>query len=158
MNRKRIAQCCCAALVAAGIGLNIQNAIADYGIGQNSLSLVAGPGSNSNSNTNGIRVSNTNSSWITDASAWLTDTEKTIICVIKQVDETTSQNGSSTVGGSVGAGNGVVNGSVNASTTVGGSNTNQYKVNRYVCDSVPPGEGDIYSDRCYEDCTKNNPS
>ena len=57
MNRKRIAQYCCAALVAAGIGLNIQNAIADYGIGENSLSLVAGPGSNSGSN------SNSNSNW-----------------------------------------------------------------------------------------------
>lgn len=52
MNRKRIAQYCCAALVAAGVGLNIQNAIADYGIGQNSFSLVAGPGSNSGSNSN----------------------------------------------------------------------------------------------------------
>ena len=56
MNKKRIAQYCCAALVAAGIGLNIQNAIADYGIGENSLSLVAvggsGSGSNSNSNSN----------------------------------------------------------------------------------------------------------
>ena len=52
MNKKRIAQLCCAALVASGIGLNIQNAIADYGIGENSLSLVAGPGSNSGSNSN----------------------------------------------------------------------------------------------------------
>lgn len=58
MNKKRIAQYCCAALVAAGLGLNIQNAIADYGIGENSLSLVAvggsnsGPSSNSNSNSN----------------------------------------------------------------------------------------------------------
>jgi hypothetical protein len=59
MNRKRIALYCCAALVASGIGLNIQNAIADYGIGQNSLSLVAGPGSNSGSNSN----SNSNSNW-----------------------------------------------------------------------------------------------
>ena len=49
MNRKRIAQYCCAALVAAGIGLNIQNAIADYGIGENSLSLVATGGSGSGS-------------------------------------------------------------------------------------------------------------
>lgn len=52
MNKKRIAQYCCAALVAAGIGLNIQNAIADYGIGENSLSLVAVGGSNSGSNSN----------------------------------------------------------------------------------------------------------
>lgn len=41
MNKKRIAQYCCAALVASGIGLNIQNAIENYGIGENSLSLVA---------------------------------------------------------------------------------------------------------------------
>lgn len=56
MNKKRIAQYCCAALVAAGVGLNIQNAIADYGIGENTLSLVAVGGSNSGSNSN----SNTN--------------------------------------------------------------------------------------------------
>ena len=42
-----MAQYCCAALVAAGIGLNIQNAIADYGIGENSNSLVATGGSGS---------------------------------------------------------------------------------------------------------------
>ena len=52
MNKNRIAQYCCAALVAVGIGLNIQNAIADYGIGEKSLSLVADPGSNSGSNSN----------------------------------------------------------------------------------------------------------
>lgn len=45
--------------MAAGIGLNIQNAIADYGIGQNSLSLVAGPGSNSGSSSNSNPNSNT---------------------------------------------------------------------------------------------------
>lgn len=48
MNRKRIAQYCCAALVAAGVGLNIQNAIENYGISENSISLVAVPGSGSN--------------------------------------------------------------------------------------------------------------
>ena len=41
MRKKRIVQYCCAALVAAGIGLNIQNAIADYGMSGNTLSLVA---------------------------------------------------------------------------------------------------------------------
>ena len=52
MNKKRMAQYCCAALVAAGIGLNVQNALSDYGIGENSLSLVAVvPVSNSNSNS-----------------------------------------------------------------------------------------------------------
>ena len=49
MNKKRIVQLCCAALVASGIGLNIQNAIAGYGIGENSLSLVATGGSGSGS-------------------------------------------------------------------------------------------------------------
>jgi hypothetical protein len=44
MKKKRIAQYCCAALVAAGIGLNIQNAIADYGIDGNTFSLVATTG------------------------------------------------------------------------------------------------------------------
>lgn len=60
MNKRRIAQYCCAALVAAGIGLNIQNALVDYGIGENSLSLIADPGSGTNSNSNSN--SNTNSS------------------------------------------------------------------------------------------------
>lgn len=60
MKKKRIAQYCCAALVAAGIGLNIQNAIADYGIGKNSFSLLAGDESNSGSNTNSLSNSNTN--------------------------------------------------------------------------------------------------
>lgn len=42
MKKKRIAQLCCAALVVAGVGLNIQNALTDYGMNKNSLSLVAG--------------------------------------------------------------------------------------------------------------------
>ncbi len=66
MNKKRIVQFCCAALVASGIGLNIQNAIADYGIAENSLSLVAGPGSNSGSNSN----SNSNSNWDSNYDPW----------------------------------------------------------------------------------------
>ncbi|MCR4591929.1 MAG: hypothetical protein K5672_02085 [Bacteroidaceae bacterium] len=46
--------------MASGIGLNIQNALADYGISGESLSLVAKPkaGSNSNSNSNGNSNSN----------------------------------------------------------------------------------------------------
>lgn len=52
MNKKRIAQYCCAALVASGIGLNIQNALSDYGISENSLSLIAVPGSGSGSSSN----------------------------------------------------------------------------------------------------------
>lgn len=59
MKTNKIALFSCAALVAAGIGLNIQNAIADYGIGENSFSLVAVGGSNSGSNSN----SNSNSNW-----------------------------------------------------------------------------------------------
>lgn len=58
MNKKRIAQYCCAALVVAGIGLNIQNAIENYGIGENSFSLVATGGSNSGSNSSASNVSN----------------------------------------------------------------------------------------------------
>lgn len=77
MKKKRIAQYCCAALVAAGLGLNIQNAIADYGIGQNSLSLVAGPGSNSNSNlgsnTNSDSNSNSNSNSNDLPAGWIID-------------------------------------------------------------------------------------
>jgi len=68
MKTKRIAQLCCAALVAAGIGLNIQNALTDYGLNENSLSLVAAGGtgnwcsytqhsySASSSNSNGIQT------------------------------------------------------------------------------------------------------
>ena len=44
--------------MAVGIGLNIQNAIADYGIDENSYSLVAVPGSGSNSNSNSNSDSN----------------------------------------------------------------------------------------------------
>jgi len=51
MKTKRIAQLCCAALVAAGIGLNIQNALTDYGMNSDLLSLVATGGSNSNCST-----------------------------------------------------------------------------------------------------------
>ena len=59
MKSKKIAFFSCAALVAAGIGLNIQNAIADYGIGENSFSLVAVGGSNSGSNSNSNSNTNT---------------------------------------------------------------------------------------------------
>ena len=51
MKKNKIAQYCCAALVALGIGLNIQNALVDYGIGENSFSLVATGGTNSGSNS-----------------------------------------------------------------------------------------------------------
>ena len=63
MNKNKIAQYCCAALVAAGIGLNIQNAIADYGIGKNSFALVAVGDSNSGSNSNSNWNSNTDSNY-----------------------------------------------------------------------------------------------
>ena len=74
MNRKRIALCCCAALVASGIGLNIQNAISNYGIGENSLSLVAvgtgsNSGSNSNSNSNTGPGNNSNAAYFVRTSA-----------------------------------------------------------------------------------------
>ena len=36
MKKNKIAQYCCIALVAVGFGLNIQNAIENYGIGENS--------------------------------------------------------------------------------------------------------------------------
>lgn len=63
MKKNKIALFSCAAFVAAGIGLNIQNAIADYGIAKNSLSLVAvGPGSNSGPNSNSNSNSNTDTS------------------------------------------------------------------------------------------------
>ena len=41
MKKKLVAQYCCVALVAAGIGLNVQNAIADYGMNGDVISLVA---------------------------------------------------------------------------------------------------------------------
>lgn len=67
MKTRKIALLSCAALVATGIGLNIQNALADYGIGENSFSLVAvGSGSNSNSNWN----SNTDTNPGNDPDGW----------------------------------------------------------------------------------------
>ncbi len=60
MKTNKIALLCCAVIVAAGFGLNIQNALSDYGISEESLSLVAIPGSGSNSNSNSN--SNTNAS------------------------------------------------------------------------------------------------
>ena len=41
MKKNKIAQYCCIALVAVGFGLNIQNAIENYGLGEDSHSLVA---------------------------------------------------------------------------------------------------------------------
>lgn len=63
MKTRKIVLFSCAALVAAGIGLNIQNALANYGIGENSFSLVAVGDSNSNSNSNGNGGHGTNPSW-----------------------------------------------------------------------------------------------
>ena len=92
MNKKRIVQLCCAALVVSGIGLNIQNAIAGYGIGENSLSLVAGPGSNSGSNSNSNSNSNFNSNSNSDSnwdSNWDTSPkpEKYIYNCVEHTDE-----------------------------------------------------------------------
>lgn len=46
MNKKKIVQFCCAALVASGIGLNIQNAILDYGLSRDNNSILAAGTSN----------------------------------------------------------------------------------------------------------------
>lgn len=68
MNRKRIAFFCCAALVASGIGLNIQNAIENYGIGENSLSLVATGGSGSSGScVESVSFASCTSTWNTEA-------------------------------------------------------------------------------------------
>ena len=48
-NRKK-AIVLCAAFVAAGVGMNVQNAIAGYGMDQDVVSLVASGSSNSGSN------------------------------------------------------------------------------------------------------------
>ena len=48
----------CAAFVAAGVGMNVQNAIAGYGMNQDVVSLVASGSSNSNSNGSNYLESN----------------------------------------------------------------------------------------------------
>ncbi|MBQ7685803.1 MAG: hypothetical protein IJT28_01060 [Bacteroidaceae bacterium] len=88
MKQKRIAQYCCAALVLVGMGLNIQNALTGYGLGENSLSLVAtggsgSSGSNSNSGSNSsIYVPNGKVSVIKNThtcySAQITSTTRTV--------------------------------------------------------------------------------
>ena len=55
MKAKRLAQYVCAAILAFGFGLNIQNALTGYGISDGSTSITAGDDTNSGSNgsTNG---------------------------------------------------------------------------------------------------------
>ena len=60
MKRKKVVQYCSVFLVALGIVLNIQNAIADYGMNRSFFSLIAETSSNSNSSTNSNSNSNTN--------------------------------------------------------------------------------------------------
>ena len=63
-NRKK-AIVLCAAFVAAGVGMNVQNAIAGYGMDQDVVSLVASGSSNSGSNGSSnvnSNVTNSNSS------------------------------------------------------------------------------------------------
>ena len=84
MKKKRIAQYCCAVLVLAGMGLNIQNALTGYGLGENTLSLVATGGSGSsgsNSNSN----SSSNSGGNDDENNWYCDYRT---CGTKQVTRT----------------------------------------------------------------------
>lgn len=61
MKRKKLAQYCAVFLVASGIALNIQNAMADYGMNKNFFSLIAETSSNSNSSTNSNSNSNNSS-------------------------------------------------------------------------------------------------
>ena len=83
MKKDKIALLSCATLVAAGIGLNIHNALADYGIGENSFALVAvGPGSNSGSNSN----SNTN------PTKWMRNVKNCPTKKIETQDEYTMEN------------------------------------------------------------------
>ena len=59
MKKNKIAQYCCIALVAIGFGLNIQNAIENYGLGEDSHSLVAdGDSSTGSDSTSGLDTSN----------------------------------------------------------------------------------------------------
>jgi hypothetical protein len=59
MKKNKIAQYCCIALVAVGFGLNIQNAIENYGLGEDSHSLVAdGDSSTGSDSSSGPDTSN----------------------------------------------------------------------------------------------------
>ena len=58
MKKKKVVQYCSVFLVALGIVLNIQNAIADYGMNRSFFSLIAETSSNSNSSTNSNSNSN----------------------------------------------------------------------------------------------------
>ena len=63
MKKNKIAQYCCIALVAVGFGLNIQNAIENYGLGEDSHSLVAdGDSSTGSDSSSGPDGSNGDSS------------------------------------------------------------------------------------------------
>lgn len=64
MKRKKVVQYCSVFLVALGIVLNIQNAIADYGMNRSFFSLIAETSSNSNSSTNSNSNSNSNSNML----------------------------------------------------------------------------------------------
>lgn len=71
-NRKKVIVLC-AAFVAAGVGMNVQNAIAGYGMNQDVVSLVASGSSNSGSNGSSnvnSNATNSNSSNGTEPAWW----------------------------------------------------------------------------------------
>ena len=165
MNRKRIAQYCCAALVAAGIGLNIQNATVNYGINANRLALMAVGGSNSASGTIlpsiGPMISVV--SWIvsvfTDDSTTPTpepDPEpKSLKCEIEEQTAVTTTNQQDEVHGEGHAGNNYVGGSGGGSHQSGSTTATTSHPKRWACQASE--DGDMTPSECQPKCLSKNP-
>ena len=107
-NRKKVIALC-AAFVAAGVGMNVQNAIAGYGMDQDVVSLVASGSSNSNSNgsnylaSNVSALSNSNSSagWFDKLfnSCYMTCASmEPVQCVLEEIVSSSSSNSGVNIG------------------------------------------------------------
>ena len=157
MNRKRIARYCCAALVAAGIGLNIQNATANYGISENKLALMAVGGSNSASGT--ILIGPYPIVWfisvLTDDSTTPKpdDKPKKYACKAKTVVHHENSNGSQSGGGEANAGNGTSGGGAHGEGSSSTSHEETYTTQEYRCTSASGTEA-TYS--TLEECKKSD--
>ena len=153
MNKKRIAQYCCAAIVTAGIGLNIQNATTNYGISENRLALMAVGGSNSVSGT-----------WIDSVISWIdsiihditTPTPepepKSLKCELEEVTPTTPTTYS----------NDIPNHPISCGPQPSGHNQtttsgqpNNYVNKRWIC--VYSEDGDMTPSECQPKCLSKNP-
>lgn len=152
-----MAQYCCAALVAAGIGLNIQNATVNYGISENRLALMAVGGSNSVTGT--IWDSFTN--WV--SSLWNgstnpdstnpkpDNTPKRYGCKPTTVTNHDTTTGSTSGGGKAKVGYGPVEGEGHVEGSTSTSHQETYNTSKYKCTTVD-GADAAYS--TIEECKK----